>query len=93
MLKKQKEDAEKETEEKVAAAKAPPPGKKAPIKFKDAIGRKYQFPFEMCSKWNVRPPTLPLTDLPLTFAEYGRTYSPSFYARRWTGPTCIRRSL
>ncbi len=26
----------------------------APIEFKDAIGRKYKFPFNMCKKWKVR---------------------------------------
>ena len=53
-LKEAKEAAEKETAEKVAAAKAAPPAeKKDPIKFKDAIGRKYQFPWDMCCKWTV----------------------------------------
>ncbi|KAJ5124611.1 Tetratricopeptide-like helical [Penicillium bovifimosum] len=43
---------------KEAAAKAaepppppPPPEKKPPIKFKDAIGRKFSFPFELCATW------------------------------------------
>ncbi|KAJ5520636.1 hypothetical protein N7463_001089 [Penicillium fimorum] len=41
-----------------AAAKAaepppppPPPEKKLPIKFKDAVGRKFSFPFELCATW------------------------------------------
>ncbi|KAJ5372120.1 hypothetical protein N7517_004126 [Penicillium concentricum] len=41
-----------------AAAKAaepppppPPPEKKQPIKFKDAVGRKFSFPFELCATW------------------------------------------
>ncbi|KAL9109258.1 MAG: hypothetical protein Q9227_006013 [Pyrenula ochraceoflavens] len=34
-----------------AAAPAPPPEKKAPIKFKDAVGRKFSFPFHLCAKW------------------------------------------
>lgn len=44
-----------------AAAKAaepppppPPPEKKQPIKFKDAVGRKFSFPFELCATWQVR---------------------------------------
>ncbi|RAL60978.1 hypothetical protein DID88_010074 [Monilinia fructigena] len=39
-----------------AAAPAPPPPpppeeKKKPIKFKDAVGRKFSFPFELCATW------------------------------------------
>ncbi|KAJ5766399.1 uncharacterized protein N7511_004015 [Penicillium nucicola] len=37
------------------AAKPPPPPpgpeKKKPIKFKDAVGRKFSFPFELCATW------------------------------------------
>jgi Membrane protein involved in colicin uptake len=39
-----------------AAAEAsgkPAPEKKKPIKFKDAVGRKFSFPFELCSTWQV----------------------------------------
>jgi hypothetical protein len=46
-----------------AAAKAaepppppPPPEKKKPIKFKDAVGRKFSFPFELCATWQVSFP-------------------------------------
>ena len=68
-IKKQKEEAEAETAKKVEEAKVkPPPEKKAPIKFKDAIGRKYQFPFEMCCKWNVCVPILPREHV-LTFTQ------------------------
>lgn len=49
-----------------AAAKAaepppppPPPEKKQPIKFKDAVGRKFSFPFELCATWQVRQPLAP----------------------------------
>lgn len=35
------------------ASKKPPPEKKKPIKFKDAVGRKFSFPFELCSTWQV----------------------------------------
>jgi pyruvate/2-oxoglutarate dehydrogenase complex dihydrolipoamide acyltransferase (E2) component len=45
--------AKKEMEEAAAAAVPPPPEKKAPIKFKDAIGRKFNFPFHLCTKWSV----------------------------------------
>ena len=38
-----------------AAAKPPPPPpeKKKPIKFKDAVGRKFSFPFHLCNTWEV----------------------------------------
>lgn len=36
------------------AAKKPAPEKKKPIKFKDAVGRKFSFPFELCGTWQVR---------------------------------------
>lgn len=31
------------------------PGKKQPIKFKDVVGRKFLFPFELSSTWQVSP--------------------------------------
>ncbi|KAK9848513.1 hypothetical protein MYU51_016519 [Penicillium brevicompactum] len=45
--------AQKEAEEAEAKANAPPPPpeKKKPIKFKDAVGRKFSFPFELCATW------------------------------------------
>ena len=44
--------AKKEAEEaKKAAEAAAPTEKKAPIRFHDAVGRKFNFPFEICSRW------------------------------------------
>lgn len=37
-----------------ASNEPPPPEKKKPIKFKDAVGRKFSFPFELCCTWQVR---------------------------------------
>ncbi|KAJ5085616.1 hypothetical protein N7532_010387 [Penicillium argentinense] len=34
-----------------APAEPAPPEKKKPIKFKDAVGRKFSFPFELCATW------------------------------------------
>ncbi|KAH8432546.1 uncharacterized protein LDX57_010179 [Aspergillus melleus] len=34
-----------------AASNKPVPEKKKPIKFKDAVGRKFSFPFELCCTW------------------------------------------
>lgn len=47
-------EAKKAAEEAAAkAAKKPPPEKKKPIKFKDAVGRKFNFPFHLCATWQV----------------------------------------
>lgn len=46
--------AKAEADAKALAAQAPPPPeKKAPIKFKDAVGRKFSFPFHLCQTWAV----------------------------------------
>ena len=48
---------EKEAAVAAAAAAASPPApeeKKKPIKFKDAVGRKFSFPFHLCRTWEVR---------------------------------------
>jgi ADP-ribose pyrophosphatase YjhB (NUDIX family) len=37
----------------LATAFSPPPAPKSPIKFKDAVGRKFTFPFELCCTWGV----------------------------------------
>nr|KMM69756.1 hypothetical protein CPAG_06070 [Coccidioides posadasii RMSCC 3488] len=34
-----------------AAANKPAPEKKKPVKFKDAVGRKFSFPFHLCNTW------------------------------------------
>ncbi|RAO71237.1 uncharacterized protein BHQ10_007249 [Talaromyces amestolkiae] len=45
-------EATKAAEEAAAKAAAkPPPEKKKPIKFKDAVGRKFNFPFHLCATW------------------------------------------
>lgn len=36
-----------------AAARAPSTEKRKPIKFKDAVGRKFSFPFHLCNTWPV----------------------------------------
>ncbi|KEF51395.1 uncharacterized protein A1O9_12544, partial [Exophiala aquamarina CBS 119918] len=45
-----KAKTEAEEAEKKAAAAAPPE-KKPPVRFKDAIGRNYNFPWERCHRW------------------------------------------
>lgn len=62
---KAKEEAEKAAAAAVAEATAskPPPEKKKPIKFKDAVGRKFSFPFDLCSTWQVRLPIVHLAML------------------------------
>ncbi|KAL8872854.1 MAG: hypothetical protein Q9174_001585 [Haloplaca sp. 1 TL-2023] len=53
------DEAEKKAADAAAAAAAAPPPpppppeeKKKPIKFKDAVGRKFSFPFHLCSTWD-----------------------------------------
>jgi hypothetical protein len=46
-------EAKKAAEEAAAAANIPQLEKKKPIKFKDAVGRKFSFPFHLCSTWQV----------------------------------------
>ncbi|KAG9243615.1 hypothetical protein BJ878DRAFT_110706 [Calycina marina] len=43
--------AEKEAKDAIAKAIAPVDEKKKPIKFKDAVGRKFSFPFDLCATW------------------------------------------
>ncbi|SMR54998.1 unnamed protein product [Zymoseptoria tritici ST99CH_1A5] len=45
------EAAKKALEEEIAKAKPTPDSQKPPIKFKDAIGRKFSFPFALCKTW------------------------------------------
>jgi hypothetical protein len=45
--------AKRYREGKAAEASKPDTGQKKPIKFKDAVGRKFSFPFELCSTWAV----------------------------------------
>lgn len=57
------DEAEKKAAEAAAAVPPPPPPpppppappeeKKKPIRFKDAVGRKFSFPFELCKNWDV----------------------------------------
>lgn len=52
-LAKAKADAEAAAAAAAAAAAKPPPEKKKPLKFKDAVGRKFSFPFHLCNTWHV----------------------------------------
>ena len=45
--------AKKYEEEKEAAVARVPAEKQKPIKFKDALGRKFSFPFHLCKTWEV----------------------------------------
>jgi hypothetical protein len=46
-------DEAKAKAEAEAKALATPSDKKKPIKFKDAVGRKFSFPFHLCQTWSV----------------------------------------
>ena len=61
-----KEAADKAAAEAAAAAAAaapppPPKEKDKPLKFQDAIGRKFSFPFHLCNTWSVSRPYIETT--------------------------------
>ena len=45
--------AKKEAEEEAKKLKPPPEDSQPPIKFKDAVGRKFSFPWRHCKTWKV----------------------------------------
>lgn len=47
------EKSKKALEEEVKKHKGTPDDAKAPIKFKDAVGRKFSFPWRICKTWKV----------------------------------------
>jgi len=57
----QEEHAKKLAIEKAAAEKAAAEKAKPPVKFKDAVGRKFNFPFHLVQTWQVssKPPNSP----------------------------------
>lgn len=83
-----------------AAASPPPPEKKKPIKFKDAIGRKFSFPFDLCCTWQVMPiPPHASSVFEDCISDYsinegdGRTYTSSFSSHRDNRTSRCRGSL
>ncbi|EHK97913.1 putative TPR repeat protein oca3 [Glarea lozoyensis 74030] len=48
---KAKKEAEAALAKAIAAGKPPEPEKQKPLKFKDAVGRKFSFPFHLCATW------------------------------------------
>ena len=50
---KKKADEDKAKAEAEAKALSAPSDKKKPIRFKDALGRKFSFPFHLCQTWGV----------------------------------------
>lgn len=48
-----------------------------PIVLKDAVGRKFIFPFEACRTWNVRAPNPPDSSTPNETQEIKQTYTPT----------------
>lgn len=74
-----RKSAEESMAEAAGAAKKATSNDKEPIKFKDAVGRKFSFPWNLCSNWNVSTPSLsshnylsaPLTNI---FSGNGGSY-------------------
>lgn len=69
---------------------------KEPIKFKDAVGRKYSFPWRLASKWRVRIPTTLLftccTTLISVLTPLSRPWKVSSTKPSHTSQTLVRKS-
>lgn len=77
-----------EEAEKKAAAAAPVE-KKPPVRFKDAIGRNYNFPWERCCRWRVSfSSDHSSVSLPNIVLGYGRFDQPSLCTYRRSGGAC-----
>lgn len=71
--------AEKSMAEASGAAKEAAGNDKEPIKFKDAVGRKFSFPWNLCANWTVSTPSLSThyclsAPLNIIFLGYGGSY-------------------
>jgi hypothetical protein len=85
--------AEKEAKETVEKALAPKDDKKKPIKFKDAVGRKFSFPFHLCATWVVSL-HVPNNRIRANISPgHGRVDQTSLRARRCHWSPCSRRPL
>lgn len=85
--------AEKDAKEAVDKALAPKDDKKKPIRFKDAVGRKFSFPFHLCATWVV---SFHVRDNQATTnicLGNGGANQASLRARRGHWPSRTRRSL
>lgn len=89
-LKAKFEDEIKAAKAEADAAKAlaapPKEEKKKPIKFKDAVGRKFSFPYHLCQTWAVSFST-PSCESVLTVIGHGRSHSTSIPSRGCNWPS------
>lgn len=95
--KKKAEDLEKkkkDLEDEVKKHKGEPDDKKAPIKFKDAVGRTFSFPWRLCKTWKVSHSIHPTRrGNRLTTTGHGSTHPTSLSTRRRCGPPRNGRPL
>jgi hypothetical protein len=83
--------AKLEADTALAMAMLPPEEKKRPIKFKDAVGRKFSFPFHLCCTWEV---CIPYASLYVANSlGHGGSHPTSLSARRRDWSTRGRRPL
>lgn len=87
--------AKKEAEEEAAKHKPTDDDKQAPIKFKDAVGRKFGFPWRHCKTWKVSAieQIACATVRPNTLPGHGRPDSTSFPPRGTLWSARAGRSL
>lgn len=80
------EKGKKAAEEEAAKLK-PSDAPKAPIKFKDAVGRKFSFPWALCKTWKVSCLGNRSQFGANIRSGHGRTHQASFSARRCDWPS------
>jgi len=79
----------------------PKPTEKMPIKFKDAIGRKFSFPFHLCQTWTVSAPSslqstvlayliYLLLNTHFCFRAWKNSSNRASYTSKLLGPMCMR---
>lgn len=68
----------KKADKNAASPPLPPEEKKALVRFHDAVGRKFNFPFHLCAKWTVGNPFAIVKTLLMNCSGHGGAYSTSF---------------
>lgn len=64
-----------------------------PILFKDAVGRKFSFPFHSCAQWEVCPMIIVVIAATNSFEGNGEIDQTSFLTRRYHWTSCSERTL
>lgn len=90
------EEAKKKAEEEVKNLTPGDDLKKAPIKFKDAVGRKFSFPWHICKTWKVSRQMRSIVKkyrISDGYLGHGNVDQSSVSTCRWHWSACPRRPL